>query len=163
MAVEARFLDLFEVHRAHLERLATRLSGDRELARDLVQDTYVRALQRFDRFESGTNARAWLATILTHLYYDHCKHQKVVHNGEPVLMIAEAVDHDPTITTISDARLYAAIQQLEPALRDVVVLCSLQQLSYSEAAERLGVPPGTIGTRLMRARAALKVLLESDR
>jgi RNA polymerase sigma-70 factor (ECF subfamily) len=162
MAAEARFLELFEVHRAHLQRVAVRLSGDAALAQDLVQDTYVRALQRFDRFEAGTNARAWLVTILTHLYYDHCKHEKVVHKGEPALANAEAVDYDPTITTISDARLYAAIRQLAPELREVVELCSLQQRSYREAAEQLGVPPGTIGTRLMRARAALKLLLDAD-
>ena len=163
MAAEARFPELFEVHRDYLYRVALKLSGDPQLASDLVQETYLRALQRFDRFAPGTNARAWLATILTNLYYDHLKHVKVIARGERELMIIEAVEYDPTITAVSDPELYAAINQLERELRKVVVLCCLQQLSYRDAAEQLGVPQGTIGTRLMRARAALKALLGADR
>ena len=163
MAAEARFPELFELHRDHLYRVALKLSGDPELARDLVQETYLRALQRLDRFAPGTNARGWLATILTHLYFDHCKHVKVINKRERELVIIEAVEHDPAITAVSDPELYAAINQLEHELREVIVLCCLQQLSYRDAAAKLGVPPGTIGTRLMRARAALKVLLGADK
>ena len=159
MASEAQFRELFEPHRAYLYRVAVKLSGDPELAKDLVQETFLRAWLRFDRFQPGTNARAWLATILTNHYFDVLKHQKVVHKVEHEVMVPEAVEHDSTIETIPDDYLHAAIQALEPDLSEVIELCGLKQLPYREAAEALGVPVGTIGTRLMRARANLKVLL----
>lgn len=160
MGSEAPFRELFELHREYLYRLGVKLSGNGETAKDLVQEAFCRALQRFDVFERGTNARAWLATILTNHYYDLCKHDKVVKKGEDELMATpEAVEDDSTLETISDDYLHAAIQALEPEHREVIELCYLKQLRYREAAEALGVPLGTIGTRLMRARARLKISL----
>jgi len=159
MASEAQFRELFEPHRAYLQRVAAKLSGDPELAKDLVQETFCRAWLRFDRFQQGTSARAWLATILTNYYFDLRKHEKVVHKTEHAVMVPEAVEHDAMMETVPDDYLHAAIQALEPDLREVVDLCGLKQMRYREAAEALGVPQGTIATRLMRARASLKGLL----
>lgn len=163
MASEAQFRELFEPHRAYLHRVAVKLSGDPELAKDLVQETFYRAWLRFDKFQQGTNARAWLATILTNYYYDVRKHEKVVQKTEHEAIVPEAVEHDGThdgtMETVRDDYLHAAIQALDPDLREVIELCGLKQMRYREAAEALGLPHGTIATRLMRARASLKVLL----
>jgi len=160
MASEAQFRELFELHGEYLHRLALRLSGNAEIAKDLVQETFCRAWLRFDMFQQGTNTRAWLATILTNHYYDLCKHDKVVKKAEGELAAAlDAIEPDSTIETVSDDYLHAAIEALEPEHREVIELCYLKQRRYREAAETLCVPLGTIGTRLMRARARLKISL----
>jgi len=152
------FGELAEQHRAQLLRVALRLSGNAETAKDLVQETLLRGLRRFDQFEPGTNAGTWLVTILTNLFFDHLKHQKVERKAEPDLAVPEAVecDSDLTISRIADADLYAAVQALEPELRDVVELCYLKQMRYREVAAVLTCPRARIGTRLMRARARLR-------
>lgn len=164
MAVEASdFAAIAELHRAHLLRVAQRLSGNAEVAKDLVQETLLRALRRFEQFEPGTHAGVWLVTILTNLFYDYLKHQKVERKAEPELVALEPATYELTMTTVADADLYAAIAALEPELREVVELCYLQQIRYREAAAILNVPVGTIGTRLMRARDRLRELLTNTK
>jgi len=153
------FGEIAELYRGHLQRVALRLSGNAETAKDLVQETLLRALNRFGQFHRGTHAGSWLVAILTNLFYDELKHQKVERKAEPELAVPEAVESDPTISTIADADLYAAVQALEPDLRVVVELCYLKQMRYRDAAEILHLPVSTIGTRLMRARDRLRDLL----
>lgn len=150
-----------EQHRALLQRVALRLSGNAEIAKDLVQETLLRGLRRFDQCQHGPHAGTWLVKILTNQYFDYLKHQKVERKAEPELAVPEAIesDSDSTISLIADADLYTAVQSLEPDLRDVVELCYLKQLRYREVSAVLNLPVGTIGTRLMRARARLRVLL----
>lgn len=153
------FAAIAEQHRAHLLRVAQRLAGNAEVAKDLVQETLLRALRRFAQFESGTRVDTWLVTILTNLFYDYLKHQKVERKAEPELVALEPAAYEMTLATVADADLYAAVVALEPELREVVELCYLQQIRYREAAAILNVPLGTIGTRLMRARGRLRELL----
>jgi RNA polymerase sigma-70 factor (ECF subfamily) len=155
------FSRIAEQCRPMLRVVAIKLCGDDEMAKDLVQETLLRGLRHFDRFQPGTNAATWLATILTHLFYDHLKHRKVVRNAEPDLVVPEAVESAPTLASITDAELYAAIGQLEPELREVIEVCYLKQRKYHEAAEILNLRPGTVGTRLMRARERLRELLRA--
>ena len=117
------FAEIAEQHRPMLHRVALRLSGNAEIAKDLVQETLLRALRRFDQFQQGTHAATWLVAIMTNLYLDHIKHEKVVRKAEPELVISEAVECESTIAEIADADLYAAVQALDPELRDVVELC----------------------------------------
>lgn len=153
------FRELAAQHETHLYRMALRLSGDRETAKDLAQETLTRAWSRFGQFESGTNARAWLVTILTRVYLDGAKHARVVSRAEPALDAAARTDGD-AVPGIADRELWAAVDALEPDLRSVVVCCYLQQKSYKAIADELRLPIGTIGTRLMRARARLRTLLD---
>jgi len=156
------FGEVAKIHRAMLHRVALRLSGNPEVAKDLVQETLLRGLRRFDKIRHGTHAGAWLVRILTNLFYDYLKHQKVVTEAEPDLAALEPrdIESDSIFCTIADADLYAAVNALEPELREVVELCYLQQKRYHEAAVILDVPAGTIGTRLMRARVRLRALLD---
>jgi RNA polymerase sigma-70 factor (ECF subfamily) len=156
------FGDSIESHRAHLLRVALRLSGNQDVASDLVQETLLRALRRRDQFRIGTDIGTWLVTILTNLYFDYLKHLKVERRAEPALAASDAAEDTSLLSTIPDAKLYAAIQALEPELREVVELCYLQQLRYRDAAQRLNLPIGTVGTRLKRAREILHVLLTAD-
>jgi RNA polymerase sigma-70 factor (ECF subfamily) len=151
-----------ELHRDHLRRVAVRLSGNAEVAKDLVQETLLRALRRFDRFQPGTHVRTWLVTILTNVFLDQVKHENVKRKAEPELVALEPLEGNPALSVVPDAELYAAIQALEPELRDVVDLCYLKQLRYREVSAKLNLPIGTIGTRLMRARARLRELLSTS-
>lgn len=158
---ELEFRKITEQHEAHLRRLALRLSGDSETAKDLAQETLTRAWSRFEQFKQGTNARAWLATILTRLFYDELKHARVINRAEPELKTLESIEHAPAISGIPDTQLWAAVNALEPDLRSVVERCYIQDMSYKAIADELNVPVGTIGTRLKRARERLKLLLST--
>jgi RNA polymerase sigma-70 factor (ECF subfamily) len=155
--------ELAALHEPFLQGAALRLTGDRELAKDLVQETLARALVNSHRFQQGTNARAWMVTILTRLYYDHLKHQDVVNKASAQLVTLEVTECDMgPMPAESEERLHGAIEALEPDLRAVVICCYLQGLSYKAAAATLNVPIGTISTRLMRARERLKALLTEE-
>jgi RNA polymerase sigma-70 factor (ECF subfamily) len=155
------FSEIAKRHDEYLRRVAVRLSGDKELARDLVQETLARALLHFSKFEQGTNARAWLAMILTRLYLDHIKHEEVVTRAQSELMTLEIVgsDIDVMLSSKRDAAVAAAVQLLEPDLRRVVECCYMQNMSYKQISDQLGLPIGTVSTRLLRARQRLKELL----
>jgi RNA polymerase sigma-70 factor (ECF subfamily) len=154
------FRELAKLHDRFLHVTALRLAGDKELAKDLVQETLARALFHFHRFEQGTNARAWLATILTRLYYDHLKHEKVVNKAGAELVTLEVIECEINPNPPgSEEAVSRAIEALEPDLRAVVICCYVNGLSYKEAAAKLNVPIGTVSTRLMRAREHLKALL----
>jgi RNA polymerase sigma-70 factor, ECF subfamily len=152
-----------ESYRQRLLRVALRLARNRAAAEDLVQDTLVRALDRADQFQHGTHVETWLAAILTHLFLDELKHRKVVLKAEPEIASRCVVDFDPEIASISDDELRAAIDRLEPELREVIELCYFQQKRYCEVAAILKKPVSTIGTRLLRARARLRDSLTTTR
>lgn len=161
LTYELEFRKITEQHEAYLRRQALWLSGDPETAKDLAQETLTRAWSRFEQFKQGTNARAWLATILTRLFYDGLKHARVIQRAEPELTALESVAHDTEISGIPDTQLWAAVQALEPDLRVVIERCYIQDMSYKAIADELNVPVGTIGTRLKRARERLKLLLNT--
>lgn len=155
------FGELAELHRPVLARIALRLSGNPEVAKDLVQETLVRALGCPDRIRQLSNPVAWLVKILTRLYFDYLKHQRVVTRAEPeIAASAQHGDDDSLLDNVTDDQLRAAVQALEPELRELVELCYLKQMRYREVAAVLKLPIGTIGSRLMRARERLREYLE---
>lgn len=152
---------IFSRYQAHLCATAQKLTRDAATAEDLVQETFVRASQRFAQFRQGTNGGAWLVTILTNLFYDHLRRDAVIAKAIPGLIIHFGfVEGDPLLATISDDCLRAAIAQLEPELRDAIN-CQLQGMPRHEIARQLGVPSGTVATRSMRARQRLRELLRT--
>jgi RNA polymerase sigma-70 factor (ECF subfamily) len=155
------FSEISRRHEAYLHRVALQLSGLRDVANDLVQETLARGLLHFARFEQGTNARAWLTTILTRLFLDHLKRERVIARALPKLVTSEVVDSNIEIAILvkRDADVRAAIQRLEPDLREVIDCCYMQDMSYKEIADKLKIPLGTVSTRLLRARLRLKELL----
>lgn len=159
------FGEVAEIHRAMLLRVALRLTGDPELAKDLVQEALLRGWRRFDRIQHASHTGAWLVTILTNLFYDHLKHERVVTRAAPELASGSEpeVGGDSIMLSIGDAELHAAVHALEPELREVVELCYLEQMSYRDAAAILNQPMGTIGSRLSRARVRLRALLDPSR
>jgi RNA polymerase sigma-70 factor (ECF subfamily) len=142
-----------------LRRFARALSRDAETADDLVQDTLVRALRAEHLFHGG-DLRTWLFTILLNL--DRNRRRSL--SRRPTLAVIE--DVDPAAAPGSDGTgrdIERGLALLPAEQREVLLLVTLEGMSYREAAEVQGVPIGTIMSRLSRARAALRTHVEGER
>jgi len=150
---------------------ALRLTRNESDAADLVQECCVRAYRTFDNFTPGTNARAWLFTILYSIHVNAYHRRR----RRPAQVSIDAVDADgqleipdwsgtaailgnPAIVWEGSA-VERALARLPEPFRDVVVLVDLEELSYEEAASAMDCPVGTVRSRLHRARRALAIEL----
>lgn len=146
------------------------MTRNRADAEDLVQETFLKAYSHFDRFEEGTNIRAWLFRILTNTYISHyrkVKREPQRASTETVedWQLAEAASHDgvglrsaevEALAGMPAERIGRAFDALSEEQRVVVVLADVESLSYREIAQTLDIPIGTVMSRLHRARAALR-------
>lgn len=154
---------LVPCHEPWLRVLATRLAGNRAEADDLVQDTLERALKAWSQFDEDTNVRAWLATILNHLFLDRCRRHTRVGSPLAIEEVAERIaqtppEPEPAWADLSEADVRAALVHVQPEFREVFTL-HLDGLSYQAIATRLGIPRPTVGTRLLRARRQVRAAL----
>jgi RNA polymerase sigma-70 factor (ECF subfamily) len=154
---QRHFTEYMLLQRAALEARALRLCGNADEARDLVQDTFERAWKLTGSFAPELPPRAWLMTVLTNLFLDRVRHQRVAAEV-PLADNDKALDEPPAGVSAEEA--LAALQQLPAELREVVELHDLRGMRYREIAERLAIPLGTVGTRLVRARLLLRQILE---
>ena len=162
--LRAAFDALVREHQTAVHAFATRLCGSSSDARDLVQDTHERAFRRFETFVPGTNARAWLFTILHRAFIDRCRRraaERRVDCIDDVQLAAPEPTTPPAWANVSSEQLAQAIASLEDEFRSVYRLYAIESLSYQEIATRLGLPVNTVGTRLGRARRKLRALLEA--
>ena len=160
-----------------LYRTALRLTRDPADAEDLVQDTYLKAFRAADRFEQGTNLRAWLFTILHNTARNRARDRAratVTVNSEAVDRAADApafgsangpADTPETqlIRETLAPELKAAIDGLPEAFRQAVWLRDVEEFSYAEIAEMLGIPIGTVMSRISRGRRLLYDALVAKR
>jgi RNA polymerase sigma-70 factor, ECF subfamily len=156
-------------HVGELYGAAVRLSRNPRDAEDLVQETYLRAFSAWDRFIPGSNVRAWLFRILTNSFINgHRDRARAARFGEERLRRACFSEErrlraeDPE-TALVEARLgdevQAALAALPAGFRAAVVLADLHDFSYHEIAEYLGIPVGTVMSRLHRGRRLLQARL----
>lgn len=154
-----------------LYTMALHLVRDPNRAEDLVQETYLRAWQNFDRFTLGTHFRAWAFQIMTYLFLnerrsahrretnvDFSEHDVVEAPAEPDAGAASlpSTDWEALYPSLVDDSLKRALDRLGPEQRAVFLLVTLGELSYQECAHILKVPVGTIMSRLFRARKQLQ-------
>lgn len=146
-----------------LYNFANWLTQNREEAEDLVQETYAKALKGFASFQSGTNFRAWIYRILRNSFLTSRTGLKATmtvpldpEENRPEL----AVERDTPETILferSDRELLQrAIDELPVYFREILLLCDVEEMSYQEIAATLGIPIGTVMSRLYRARRALR-------
>lgn len=147
-----------------LYRVALSLTGQPADAEDLVQDTLVRAYRAVDRFD-GAHPRAWLLTIMRHTHLNRVRGRSAVllRDGEvaelsDVRLVAPSAE-DLVVSDVFEAVVVEALGALPDKHRAVVTLVDVEGLSYQEAADALGVPRGTIMSRLHRARARIRTRL----
>lgn len=171
----AEFAALVEQHLDGLYRAGLRLTRNRDAAEDLVQDTFLKAWRAFHTFEAGTNARAWLYRILMNTYIDSYRKAE----REPEIVEADDVEDqylysrvqeseelrrqgNPeaiVLARIMDTDVETALASLPETFRAAVILADLEGFSYKEIARILGVPIGTVMSRLFRGRRLLQKAL----
>jgi RNA polymerase sigma factor (sigma-70 family) len=144
-----------------LRRYARALLGDRAAADDLVQDTLERAWSRLHQWRAGSDMRAWLFGIMHNLRVDQLRRPR---------LSTQSIDADefelPTRATQSDALelrdLESALGHLADEQREILLLVALEEMSYADIASTLGIPIGTVMSRLSRGRERLRLIMEGQ-
>jgi len=149
---------------APLYNFAHWLTRDRNDAEDLVQETYVKALRGFPSFRPGTNFRAWMYRILRNTFLTSRSglKQMVSLDDENSAVQEPAAPGDPESLLFARAdedELRRALEQLPVAHREIILLCDVEEMSYKQISELVGIPIGTVMSRLSRARQAMRSLL----
>ena len=145
-----------------LRRYARALVRDRDSADDLVQDCLERALVRLDNWQTGESPRKWLFTIMHHLFIDQMR--KVNRRGEAAML---SLDGDEALAvpaiqveSLASREIIEALHAISPERRSALVMVAIEGFSYAEAAGILGIPAGTLMSRISRGREDLRVLLD---
>ena len=149
-------------HMRAVYNVALRLTLCDADARDLLQDTFLRAYQHFDRFTAGTNCRAWLFTIAYSIFVNRYRKNR---REAQVIRASDGADPPPPGGDASRARarveadVEQALAELPEEFRATILLVDVEDCSYEEAASALGCAVGTIRSRLFRARKHLAARL----
>ena len=144
-----------------LRRYARALLGDRAAADDLVQDTLERAWSHLHQWRAGSDMRAWLFGIMHNLRVDQLRRPR---------LSTQSIDADefelPTRANQSDALelrdLESALGHLADEQREILLLVALEEMSYADIASTLGIPIGTVMSRLSRGRERLRLIMEGQ-
>lgn len=162
----------FLPHLNAMYNFAWRLTFDEDDAKDLLQDTYMKAFRFINSFEKGTNAKAWLYRILKNSFINEFRKKskepaKVDYQDVENFYNSDIVDDDKTvdlrIDTVKDMmgdEVTLALNALPIDFRTVIILCDLEGFTYEEMAKILDIPIGTVRSRLHRARNLLKEKLQ---
>jgi len=138
-----------------LRRYARALLGDRSEADDLVQDTVERGWSRLSSWRRNSDMRPWLFSIMHNLHVDRMRRSapETVELSEELHLAA------PPSSRLEMRDMEAALALLPPEQREVLLLVALEEMSYQEVAATLGIPPGTVMSRLSRGRERLRLLM----
>jgi RNA polymerase sigma-70 factor, ECF subfamily len=140
-----------------LRRYARALVGDRASADDLVQDTLERAWAKLHLYRRGTDLRAWLFTVMHNVHVNKVRATRVTDTlGDELPELAQRASQGDTLL-VRD--LDRAIARLPSEQRAVLLLVTLEEMSYEEVARALGIPIGTVMSRLSRAREKLRMMM----
>lgn len=156
---QAEFDRLVDEHGPALYRMAYRMIGDQHEAEDVVQDTFRSAWKSRRRYEAGRGQRAWLASILRRRVIDRWRRQPqpgVLASDTPLEVEVEGVT--PFADGYTD-EMQHALDRLPPELRESLLLVVVGELTHQEAADELGVPLGTVLSRVSRARRRMREFL----
>jgi RNA polymerase sigma-70 factor, ECF subfamily len=158
-------------HEDALYNYALKISGNSDDAQDLVQETYYKAYRHFDKFQAGTNSKAWMFMILKNSFINDYRKSKREPNKLDYEQIQNFYDNIKSdraqennldkefYNNLLDDELTSAISQLPVKMREVFLLCDLDGNSYEETGELVGCPVGTVRSRLHRARHMLQETL----
>lgn len=143
----------------HLRAFGRSLSGSRDLADDLVQETLLKAWSARQRFQAGTNMRAWTFIILRNVFLSQMRRNRFRGEWDEIAaerVLAAPAEQDKQVEL---ADLHRAMQMLPPAQREALILIGAGGFAYEEAAAICGVAVGTIKSRVARARSALDKII----
>ena len=153
----------FAAHIPRLRRYARALTGDRFLADDLVQDTLERALAKFFLWRKTGRLESWLLTIMHNIFINQIK----TRASRPPESVLDELTVEPAVRAGQNDRLEvrdldSALNHLPTEQREVLLLVTLEELSYEETSRILDIPVGTVMSRLSRARERLRQLLDGS-
>lgn len=147
-----------------LRRYARALVRDRDMADDLVQDCIEKALSRIDNWQTGDNPRRWLFTIMHHIFIDQLR--RIKRRVETVEIAGEAdgafASRPTQMDNLHAREVFDALQTIAPERRSALVLVAVEGMSYAEAATVLGIPAGTLMSRIARGREELRAQLDDS-
>ncbi|MFW6156954.1 MAG: sigma-70 family RNA polymerase sigma factor [Armatimonadota bacterium] len=163
----AEFERLVREHERDIFNAAMRMTGDRADAEDVAQEALMKAYAAFDRFELGTNFRAWVLRILTNTYINEFRRRRRTPDmtdwdnlpREALGRVAEDGTDNPELALLEDAldaEVEEALSEIPDVFREAVVLCDMHGMAYSEIAEALDIPIGTVRSRIARGRGLLQ-------
>lgn len=159
-------------HADALNTFAFHLAYDEEFAKDLVQETYMKAYRFIDKYEKGTNAKAWLFKILKNAYINHYRKKSKRPSKVDFDDIINYQDSDDASSTkyfdlreeifenMMGDEVTGAINSLPVDFRTVILLCDIEGFTYDEISKIIDIPTGTVRSRLFRARNMLKEKLK---
>jgi RNA polymerase sigma-70 factor (ECF subfamily) len=160
---ESAAMPLFD----QLYNFAHWLTGDRNDAEDLVQETYAKALKGFRSFEEGTNLRAWMYRILRNCFLTSragLRVQNMAALDDEDAELESVTSHSVTPEVLllqreNEQKVLNALASMPVHHREIVLLCEIEEMSYKEIAQVLAIPIGTVMSRLARARKMLRQVL----
>ena len=151
---------LYDAHVGRVLRLAHRITGDTQLAREVTQDAFVKALSRLEQFRGDAAFSTWLHRITVTVALNAVKKVKRQHGREAPIEDAEVLsDESPDVDPLLRERLRRAIDALPEIYRTTLIMHEFEGYSHIEIAEALGVAVGTCKSRLFIARAQLRAAL----
>lgn len=169
------FARLLAAHQDKLYRVAYRMAGHHEDAQDLLQDALLEAYRSFKKFQRGTYFDKWLYRIMTNTFIDRQRHKKRVgridsldvppvgmEDGEVSAREIPDLSNEPSRRVLHGEfgePVQIALDRLKPDFRMVLILSDVEEFSYEEISEMLGVPIGTVRSRLHRARDMMRLTL----
>lgn len=164
----------FMPHISSMYNFAFRLTMDEDEAKDLVQDTYLKAFRFINSFQRGTNAKAWLFRILKNSFINDYRKKskepsKIDYQEVETFYNSDEADADnitvdlrvETVQEMIGDEVANALNSLAVDFRTVIILCDIEGFTYEEMAKILDIPIGTVRSRLHRARNLLKEKLKS--
>lgn len=157
-------LNRIEAEIPRLRRYARSLVRDADRADDLVQDCLVRAIDKIESWQEGTNLRAWLMTILRNKFLNDCRRNRVER-----LALEEHKSSSPSVVPANQhvqvflSSFQDAFEALSPEHREALTLIAVEGFHYEEAAKIIGISVGTVKSRVSRARSNLKDFLENPK
>lgn len=154
-------------HMDSLYNFALRMTGDTDDANDLIQETYLKSFRFFDKFEKGTNCKAWLFRIMKNTYInsyrknvkepDKVDYEEIENFYENIKSSWSNASHleKDLYDNLLDDEISEAVNSLPEDFRTVIILCDIEEFSYEEIANFVDCPIGTVRSRLHRARKIL--------
>lgn len=171
---QARFEEDAVPYMSRLYPAALRLTRNHSDAEDLIQDTFIRAYCAFHQFTPGTNLKAWLYCVLTTTFYTTCRKRRrdvpqvpAADIGETQAQLSRIVQparsaEAEAIDRLTDSDVMRALRDLPDCFKTVIYLADIEGYRYREIAETLGIPIGTVMSRIHRGRAMLRLRLPAE-